>query len=114
MTIVPWITNPAYGDCRRCEAFAVKVDSHRCPPTYRVFAPDFSEEENAVEVPAHSAEDAAVRYADRYDSDHHEMGILRDGLTVTVIAPTGARARFNLTGESVPSYSAEEVEADGE
>lgn len=114
MTIVPWITNPDYGDCRRCEAFAVKVASHRCPPTYRVFDPDFSEEANAVEVPARSAEDAAVRYADRYDSDHHEMGILRHGVTVTVIGPDGGRTRFNLTGESVPSYSAEEVEADDE
>ncbi len=71
-----------------------------------MFDEDHAEEEDASQVFALDAEAAALAYADRFDSDRHEMGILRHGITVTVIGGE-ERVRFNLTGESVPSYSAE-------
>jgi hypothetical protein len=110
--IKPWYYNPKYGDCNRCGAFLVTLATHQCTPTWRVFDADYCEEEDAKEVCARDAKDAAIKYADRFDSDHHEYGILQHGITVTVIGPDGARTRFNLTGESVPSYWAEEVTDD--
>lgn len=112
LTVVPWKTDSKFGDCHRCGAFAITVAVHKCPPTHRVFVPDYSEEADAVEVPAFDAEAVALKYADRYDSDRHEMGILHDGLTVVVIGPDDTRTRFRLTGETVPSYEAEEVDDD--
>lgn len=107
--IKPWTTSQEWGDCRRCETIGVRIAFHVCPPAYRVFDPACCEEFDAVEVRAHDAESAALKYAERHDPDRHEYSILRDGLTVLVVSPTGERQRFELTGESVPSYSAEAV-----
>lgn len=109
--IKPWTSNPKWGDCHRCGAFMVTVAVHECPPAYTVRTIWRGQpEDDGVEVRAHSGEDAAIRYADRHDSDRHEMGIVRDGLEVEVTAPDGTTARFKIEGEMVPSYTAEEIE----
>lgn len=108
--IRPSARDPKYGDCDRCGAICITVAVHQCPPAFRVFDPEQTTEDRAVEVRAFNAEDAALKYADREDSDRHEMGILTHGVIVTVIANDGTRSRFRLTGESVPSYDAEALD----
>lgn len=108
--IEPWSSNPEWATCRRCGSVMVKTNTHECPPPYVVRTIWRGQpEDDGVEIRAHDSEAAAIRYADLHDSDRHEMGIVQDGLEVEVTAPDGTTARFQIEGQMVPSYTADEV-----
>ena len=97
--------------CRTCRRHHWDGHAHRCPPAYLAWCPDLDEDEDeAIALYAVEAEEAAEEWAERQDADSAEYGIVvGEPATVHVRAPDGTVTVWRVTGESVPSYSAEEV-----
>ena len=77
-------------------------------PEYRVWR-EKEKAEDGVGVRARNAEHAAERWADEYDSGGDYSIVGGSPETVWVRGPEGAEARYRVSGESVPHYSAELV-----
>ena len=89
------------------------VSTHVCPPAYLVWCPEHDElEVDAKPIRANDAEEAVTEWADQYDVRTAEYPIVggRDEPTVHARAPDGTVTRWQVTGESVPHYSARELE----
>lgn len=75
---------------------------------YKVWSPDHgSVEDDATEIEAADAEDAAKEWAERDDCNSADYLIVRgNDALVHVRAPDGSLHRFMVSGESVPVYRA--------
>lgn len=92
--------------CAVCGKWGVK-DGHGCGPSWIVFDPDCLEEQETKRYYAHSP-GAAVELWAKQDDARGDYEIVQGYIaTVTVIANDGERARWLVSGESVPEYSAQ-------
>lgn len=97
--------------CAICGTFSV-FGHHRCPPKWEVHVPDYHGEDDWSAVFAHDAEEAAERYAEKYDSEGDYTVVGGSSLTVYVRAaddPDAKVIKYEVSGEAVPRYSAYEV-----
>ena len=79
---------------------------------WRVWRPDESAtEDDAREVEAFDAAQAAEDYAEWDDSQNADYAIVNgSGALISVRGPDGSLATFKVTGEAVPQYTARETE----
>lgn len=80
---------------------------------YVVWCPDHCEsEDDARAIEAHDAEDAAEKWAEKDDCESAEYAIVGgDAVEVRVRdVESAAMSAFEVSGESIPSYHAKEVE----
>lgn len=103
------LRNPddTYGDCRACGAIIVHKNHHICPPSWRVRFADQGADE-AREVPARDAEDAAVEFCERFDSDF-DYTISQAGTAELIVERNGEETRFEITAEERTHFYAHEV-----
>jgi hypothetical protein len=91
--------------CPICQRLYFSRFKHTCPPAWLVYPHlDGYSEKDAVKIYAATPQDAAIEYADGWDSSNH---MLLDGgfeLDVIVISPHGAIRIFTIAGEAVPHY----------
>lgn len=103
--------NFKYGDCRKCGRLCVDLLHHRCPPTWEVRFEDKlgHGEEWSEPVYAVDGEEAAEKFAERYDCECGDYPILTGGGERFIeVRREGAEAvdRFSIYAESVPQYHA--------
>ncbi len=102
--------------CKTCGAFILYPGSHVCPPQWECWHEDEeSREHSARKVYARNSEAAATEWAKRNDEDNFECAIAAGNPAVVCVVPLGAPGdskplRFDVTGELVPEYTAEEIE----
>jgi hypothetical protein len=93
--------------CKTCGNFKM-FDSHLCPPAFKCLPEGETYEET---IYARDAETAAEKYAEQFDSEY-DYSILRGtAMRMQVTSPDGEVSYFEVTGESVPEYSASGIEA---
>lgn len=100
--------------CRICLDFLFPSTlSHRCKPIFMVWCPDDEETEgDAKQVRANSHEEAAERWADENDCNSDYRLLHGSAMTVLVRSCDGSGAQmFRVSGEAVPQYQAEPVDA---
>jgi len=90
-------------DCETCGAFTVYRRSHKCPPVWLVRYHDYAADD-ATEIYAHEAEEAAEKFIDESETDGcmepDDVIVSRDGYE---------DKRFSVTGEYSVTWSAREV-----
>ena len=102
--------------CKTCHEYQYTSISkeHACPPAFLVWCRDnhgVEEEGDRIHAYDHSA--AAEKWAECDDHDSADYSIVRGSpATVRVRATTGDAGEkwFEVSGESLPSYSARETE----
>lgn len=96
--------------CKTCGEFMFN-DRHQCPPRWLVWQPDNGERiGDADKVYAHSPEDAAQLWAAQSDSLGDYDIVRGSAARVCVRSTSGGRVQvFEVTGESEPHYTAEQV-----
>lgn len=96
--------------CSKCGEYDF-TDRHRCLPGFLVWHKEEGEEEFARKVHALDMCDAAEQWAERDDSESADYLIVsgQDARVAVKDMETGAVGIFIVSGESVPSYSANEV-----
>ena len=90
--------------CEKCgehALFALFGGYHKCQPKWTVVCKEFGWE---MDIHAHSAKEAATDAVERRDSQGDYLVVSGHPVIVTV-----AGKRYEVTGESVPRYTAEEV-----
>lgn len=99
------------GRCPKCqEIMWTSAGVHRCAPEFHVIAPDHDGYDTPEEGPAiyaHSHEEAAEKWAERWDVDDHQM-LDDEVIEVLVKDSAGVVRHFRVSGEAVPSYHARE------
>jgi len=98
----------AYGDCPTCEAFYVDLTFHKCPPQWRVWNVDESEEDGHTFY-ARDAEYAVEKWAEYDDTNSAEYHIAQGGkaaVFVKQIDTDEPPKKFSVTGEYEPVYYA--------
>lgn len=96
--------------CSTCDGWIYGDAYHCCPPKWLVWSAD-SGEDDAREIYATDESDAAEKWAEREDLNSAEYSIVRGNSVTVCVRGTvaGAVTRFDVSGESVPSYSAREL-----
>jgi hypothetical protein len=93
------------GYCSECDAYALSMNYHRCPPAWEVRDADDCDDDDIQTVKAHEASDAAEKYAEQSDNECGET----NERTVLVRKPGGEWQRFKITFDySVDYYAHEE------
>lgn len=98
--------------CPTCDEFTYESERHRCPPAWYCWVPgDGEERDDARTVYELDAERAAEKLIDRQDPDCDYACVSGNPVTVCVAADSTTEeiAVFEVTGEEVPQYRAEEV-----
>jgi len=94
--------------CKNCGEYIFKfeVNTHKCPPEYKIFHEDYLGDEPKI-LYANSHEEAATKYAEYYDYD--DYGLI-DGNNIEIIVESldGKRKTFICSGRMERVYSAEE------
>jgi len=99
----------AAGWCETCNGIIWSAHTHTCPPVWRVYAEDIYGDEY-VEVMALDAEQAAEKWAERYDCEGDYTIVSGSEQTVTVTDVHGEDSKkLIVEGEGVPQYTAREV-----
>lgn len=94
--------------CTKCQGW-IFFDSHKCPPAFEVRQVYPSGDvDDWRTFYALDAEQAAEKWAERYDSYGDYTIVQGSPATVDVQDSEGKATRFIVHGESVPSYSAHE------
>lgn len=102
----------SYDKCPTCKEYAffsIPGVMHRCPPAWECRLEWIKDDPDAWEtVHAESAETAAAKYAERYDSTGGEHAIVRNGSAqVDVRKPDeDGYQRYVVEAETVPHYRA--------
>lgn len=98
-----------YERCSACGEFGF-IKGHTCPPTWDVYCPAHGEDEDDARIfYAHSASEAAEKWAKRSDHESAEYSIARgDEEAVCRVRRVGAEEweEYEVSGETVPRYSA--------
>lgn len=99
--------------CKTCGEYRISMfsgrDEHVCPPVWVVWCPEHGEDRHdGREIRARSSGGAAEIWAELVDAHGAEYAIVggRDEPIVCVEASDGELVRYQLYGESVPSYRA--------
>jgi hypothetical protein len=94
--------------CETCKEW-VFFDSHRCPPKYQVRQvwPN-GDVDDWRDFYARDPEEAAEKWAERYDSYGDYTIVNGSSAIVDVMDEEETVTKFEVTGESVPSYRAYE------
>lgn len=105
-----------YVPCSVCGVLAwtspTGVSGHCCSPLWGYRVDGFDGEDEWTEVRAFDAEEAAEKAAESYDEC--EYSLMKGGeIVVHVRNPkTGEVTRWRCIGETVPQYSAQEIEGE--
>lgn len=97
-------------ECPRCHRFRFRAGDCNCA-RFEAGIPWNGEVEEGgwTSLYATDAEDAAEKYAERHDSDSAEYTIVRNGeAEVWVRDEDNNVTKWDITAESVPTYSAHE------
>ncbi len=101
--------------CDRCKEYMIWPESHTCPPTWLVWCPEMdSSRDDAKEIRASDAENAAKRWARDFDSNG-DYDIVRGAEYVVHVGTLDEDEKvqkFTVRGETVPEYYAEAVDDD--
>jgi hypothetical protein len=106
--------------CETCGKYIFKGlsgrhEGHRCPPFFYVWNPDHSDGNDTRKTFASDAEDAVEEWAERDDADSAEYSIVGgEDAEVCVKDGAGNVTRWRVSGESMPSYSATQLNAEGD
>lgn len=94
------------GYCDICHEFGLS-DRHRCPPLFKVHLTDWhGEDEPGDSIMAIDAEEAAAKWADSFDGDCNDYGIVGGkDVIVTVTDEAGWQQRVSVSGESRAVYT---------
>lgn len=99
--------------CKTCDEWIIEslFVPHRCKPKWLVYDPDCGDVDDAREIHAYDAEDAAEKFCDLSDCGSAEYEYLMDGgCDLVIVMPgegnEGEGGRFCVSAESRPSYSA--------
>lgn len=107
--------------CKEWGFFTGRFAEHRCPPAWECRL-ETEDEDDWRKVHARDAEDAAEKYAERYDCESAEYAIVRGRTEAIVLVrkpadleeePSAEVERFAIEGESVPQYRAMKIEQAG-
>lgn len=101
----------AYKFCKTCKGF--HYTDKECLPIYVVFHPDYLDEDGR-EVRGHNHYDAALKYAQQYNSETDgelmdEYGTEGEGVKVTVVR-NDVKKVFRLSAEHSIEYNIDEIE----
>lgn len=100
--------------CKRCDNL-VMYPPCRCQPFKVKRLERGYEDEQPETVYALDPEFAAEKWAEEYDSDAGERRLLNGAaMAVEVTAPDGEATRYDLHGESVPTYYARKQRRSGD
>jgi len=94
--------------CETCGNFMLFPNSHKCPPIFMVNEPEYDEE--WYKIRARSFESAAEKWADKTDAEGDYSIISGNETEVIVRNEAGEIKKFKVFGESVPEYTATEIE----
>lgn len=97
--------------CAICDEYDF-VSNHKCKPLWLVTPEDCDPEVDAWHIYAVDAEEAATKFAERYDQETAEYSIV-SGEDVLVLVTDEQRENqtwFEVEGYSVPEYSASEAD----
>lgn len=97
--------------CNQCGGWYPKTDRHRCPSIFEYCIPEYMGDEWR-KVRTHDHESAAEIACEQNDRESAEYIIVRYGHLDEILVrdEEGTVKRFSITAESVPSYSATEIE----
>lgn len=101
----------SFGRCSDCGKYDW-IDRHRCAPAFDVWSMEDDDEDCATKVYAFNAEEAAREWADEEDPER-DYSIVSGNDELVAVRQHGTDDDpqfFRVSGESVPSYSAAEVE----
>lgn len=100
--------------CAKCDNWMMFPDSHRCPPKFEVIDADGGYGDDpwrwAKTIYAHQPDDAAEKYADESDCEGDYTIIRGSPATILVRDSQGNVTHWEVSGESVPSYTAHAIE----
>jgi hypothetical protein len=103
----------SFEQCSTCKQWGW-TDSHRCPPIYLVWDPDYEGNEDQAEmIYADTPEKAAEIYGKErsYDGD----GLVEDLVVfVKLLTDDGPPKKLRILSEMVPNFWTEEVDDDEE
>ena len=97
--------------CKVCGGLIIDGFGHKCPPKWLVRREEW-DGEDATEIRAVDAEEAAKKWAEDDDQSSAEYGIVsKDEEPVVIVcrADSGEETRWRVSGEAVPAYYAEPV-----
>ena len=96
--------------CPICKTERVSLQYHTCDPVFKCWVQDNEEEEDATEIRAYEAEEAARDYAEQYDGDTAgECWFSGDfEIIVNTLDKDENLKRFEVTGELTPYYRTHE------
>ena len=89
-----------------------KTGGHQCPPAWECWIHEHGEGDRHTTVHAHEAEYAAEEFMQQYETDCAEYPVLQGDDCVVVVQRMGEDERhyFRVSGEYVPTYSAENID----
>lgn len=94
----------AYINCPECKDY--HYSSEPCAPTYTVYHEDHTDDFGML-FRGHSHHEAAMKYADHYNSDEYDL--MGTTINVEVEDIHGQRKKFRLSAEPSVDYSAKEI-----
>ena len=102
----------AHGErCPTCKGW-IFFAKHTCPPSFEVRNLDDKDDESAFNVVyARDEEEAAEKWADDYDSYGDYTIVGGSSVKVEVRHRNGESKFYEVSGESVPRYTASELDA---
>lgn len=102
-----------WGRCPTCKDWDFLGPGHRCKPVFRVWSREHhGADEDGCAVREVDAECAAERWAEEDDAHSADYTIVGgESVTVRVTGPDGAVSWWVVSGEAVPSYTANQREA---
>lgn len=97
-------------ECSICGRYTFGTERHTCPPAWRCWNPDQQEREDARDVRALTAAEAAEQFVERFEEPEDA---LRGAIVVAVARNDDAEPRrFRVTTEARLSYDADPVTED--
>ena len=94
--------------CETCREWLwYKPETHKCKPIYYVIHEDYSGDE-LIEIRGSDHEEAAEKYAEKYDQDDHDL-LERGDQKVAVRDSKGTEKKFSISAEANVDYSAREI-----
>ncbi len=94
--------------CPICDAriYAYDMPPHRCLPRYLVWCPEHSDRDDAVAFYTYGPESACATWAERDDAQGDYDIVGGCPALVCVEDPEGVVTRWQVSGETVPEYTA--------
>ena len=98
--------------CKHCRALIFSGNTHQCPPKWSVWIAEDPREDTEGIFHAVDAAEAAEKFIEEWDQDGYDMLTYASSTEVKVCLADGIgeTKTFSVSGESVPTYTAYEVD----